>query len=113
MTPAHYESERQGNGFRKAPWIFSHLFTAKAFLWKKLTRDLLMFDGVPTMFTSDQLLNLPIAEMAGSSRIQNIPIPLVVYNMTNPISDHYIDRTEQRRIDILNRKRPAFAKIEI
>ena len=116
MGVAHYDSYARGRGFREAPWVFSHLFTAKVHLWRRLAVDgvgdaLLTFDGRVTGFAVDQLFNLPIAEMAGPLRIRHITTPLVIYNIGNPLSDHYVDRQEQRRIDLMNRARPAWAQL--
>jgi len=112
LTEHHYTSEKKGRGFRECGWVFSHLFTARAFLWNKLPKDLNIFNGKQTMFTADQVFNIPLAEMAGSSRIQYIDQALMIYNNENPMNDYKVDYNEQISIDNQNRKRPAFKALD-
>ena len=112
LTEHHYTSEKRGRGFRECGWIFSHLFTAKAFLWNKLPKDLNIFNGKQTMFTADQVFNIPLAEMAGSPRIQCINEVVMIYNNENPMNDYKIDYNEQTSIDNQNRQRPAFKALQ-
>ena len=108
LRPQHYESEKKGRGFREAPWVFSHLFTSKAFLWSKLSSDIITFKDSNAKVTADQLFNIPIAEMAGTKRIHFISDVLVIYNNENPIADCRVDPTGQGTLDHLNRQRDAF-----
>ena len=112
LTGNHYESEKKGRGFRECAWVFSHFFTAKAFLWNKLPKDINIFNGKQTMFTADQIFNIPLAEMAGSSRIQYINQTLLIYNNENPMNDCKVDYNEQTSIDYQNRQRPAFKALQ-
>lgn len=114
LTPFHLACEAAGRGFREAPWVFSHFFTAKAFLWKQVPRDVLQFSERPTHegSTSDQLFNIPIAEMASSKHIRQIPDILYIYNNQNPLSDCVVRPKEQELLDQLNRKRPALKPLE-
>ena len=105
-------SEESGFGFRNSSWKFSHLFTAKAFLWLKLPRDLNVFNGAQATVTADQIFNLSIAEMATSKRIQNISEILVIYNDQTLISDSKMSEDDQIYIDQLNRLRKPFTPIE-
>jgi hypothetical protein len=111
MNPQHFSSEARGRGFRESSWVFSHLFTAKAALWDNLTTDLLYFDGVLATVVADQIINLPIAEMAGSKRIHHIEEVLVIYNKDNPIADDKIAPTDQAVVDRKNRARQAYPPI--
>ena len=112
LTEHHYTSEKRGRGFRECGWVFSHLFTARAFLWNKLPKDLNIFNGKQTMFTADQVFNIPLAEMAGSSRVQYIDQALMIYNNENPMNDYKVDYNEQISIDNQNRQRPAFKALD-
>jgi hypothetical protein len=112
LTEAHFVSEKRGRGFRDCNWVFSHLFTARAFLWNKLPKDLNIFNGKQTMFTADQIFNIPIAEMAGSSRIEYINQVLMIYNNENPMNDCKVNYNEQTSIENQNRNRPAFKALE-
>jgi hypothetical protein len=64
------------------------------------------------MFTADQVFNIPLAEMAGSSRIQYINQALMIYNNENPMNDYKVDYNEQISIDNQNRQRPAFKALD-
>jgi len=112
LTEEHFASEKAGRGFRDCSWIFSHLFTAKAFLWNKLPKDLNIFNGKQTMFTADQVFNIPLAEMAGSNHLECINQVLMIYNNENPMNDCKIDYNEQTSVDIQNRRRPAFKALQ-
>ena len=114
LTPAHLACEAAGRGFREVPWIFSHFFTAKAFVWARVPRTVLDFSEHPTHdgSTSDQLFNIPIAEMASSKHIRHIPDILYIYNNQNPLSDCVVRPKEQEALDQLNRLRPAAKAIE-
>ena len=109
LSNAHFQSELKGRGFREAPWIFSHLFTSKAFLWNNISEDILYFDGELSKITADQIINISIAEMAGTKRIQYIADTLVIYNIDTPISDSKINLAEQENIDRKNRRREAYS----
>ena len=111
LNATDLRSEESGYGFRKSSWKFSHLFTAKAFLWLKLPRTLNIFDGLQATVTADQIFNLSIAEMASSKRIQHISKILVIYNDQTLISDSKVSEDEQLRIDQLNRIRKPFTPI--
>jgi hypothetical protein len=108
LTPEHYDSEKRGRGFREAPWVFSHLFTSKAFLWSKLSKEILTFKESNAKVTADQLFNIPLAEMAGTKRIYFMSDILVIYNNQNPIADCRVDAVGQEKLDQLNRQREAF-----
>lgn len=108
LTSQHYESEKKGRGFREAPWVFSHLFTSKAFLWKKLSKDILIFNDHIATMAPDVIFNIPIAEMAGTKRIHFISDVLVIYNNENSISECRVDKGKQETTDLMNRQRVAF-----
>jgi glycosyltransferase involved in cell wall biosynthesis len=113
LTAAHLASEAKGRGFREAPWIFSHLFTAKAFLWTRVDRQVLNFQGVvEDGGAPDQIFNIPIAEMASSSHISQIPDVLYIYNNTSPLNEFVVRPQMQLEYDQKNRNRPAVPAIQ-
>jgi len=114
LSEQHLESEKRGRGFREAPWVFSHFFTAKAFLWKKLDRTILEFNGTEERGGApyDQLFNLPISEMASSKHISHIPETLYIYNNQSSLNEHLIRPNEQTGYDVKNRARAAFKPIQ-
>lgn len=113
LTAAHLQGEASGRGFRDAPWVFSHFFTAKAFLWKALPHDLFVFEGTPEPFApADQVCNLAIAELAGSANIRQIPDILYVYNNESALNDCKVRPVLQERFDQKNRKRSPFSPMK-
>lgn len=114
LNAEHLRSEAKGRGFREARWVFSHFFTAKAFLWYRLTTDILLFHGKMEKGGApyDQLFNIPIAEMASSSRIHYIPDILYIYNNESALNELRMRPREQSGYDTLNREREAFKPIE-
>ena len=77
-----------------------------------MPRDLNIFNGQQAKVTADQVFNIPIAEMAGSDRIQYIKNILVLYYAESLLNDSLCNGSEQVRIDRLNRERPAFKRLE-
>jgi hypothetical protein len=113
MTAQHIYSEALGRGFRDAPWIFSHLFTAKAFLWKQVKRDIIEFDGiVKDEAPADQVFNMAIAEMASSKHISNISDILYVYNNQSSLNDCVVRPDVQSEYDNRNRAKNPYLPIE-
>ena len=113
LSASHILGEANGRGFRDAPWVFSHFFTAKAFLWRSLPKDLMVFDGQVEPFApADQVFNLALAEMASTKHIRQISDILYVYNNENPLNDCRVRPTLQESYDSKNRKRPPFAPLQ-
>lgn len=113
LSAIHLACEARGRGFREAPWIFSHFFTAKAFLWKAVPRDLLNFDGtIEDGGAPDQIFNIPIAEMASSAHISNIPDILYIYNNQSSLNEFVVRPQQQLEYDQKNRQRPAAKSIQ-
>jgi hypothetical protein len=113
LSEQHLESEKRGRGFREAPWVFSHFFTAKAFLWKQVERTILNFDGkIEDGGAPDQIFNIPIAEMASSKRISHISDILYIYNNQSALNEFVVRPQEQLEYDQRNRRREAKKAIE-
>lgn len=113
LSAAHLASEASGRGFREAPWIFSHLFTAKAFLWKGVDRTILDFNGkIEDGGAPDQIFNIPIAEMASSKHISCIPDILYIYNNQSSLNEFVVRPQEQLEYDQKNRARASVPAIE-
>lgn len=113
LSEQHLDSEKRGRGFREAPWVFSHFFTAKAFLWKQVERTILNFDGkIEDGGAPDQIFNIPIAEMASSKHIAHISDVLYIYNNQSSLNEFVVRPQEQLEYDQRNRKRSAVKAIE-
>jgi glycosyltransferase involved in cell wall biosynthesis len=92
--------EKQNNNFRKMPWIFSHLFTFRYFLWKSIPESYFNFnEEVMYKYTADMIINIPLLELAKSSRIQYISTPLYKYNDISNLNDCKIDSFSQEYVD--------------
>jgi hypothetical protein len=114
LSQYHLDSEKRGRGFREAPWVFSHFFTAKAFLWTRVESNVLQFDGTTEVGGApyDQLFNLPIAEMASSNHISYIPDILYIYNNQSVLNEYLVRPQEQLDYDQRNRRREAVKSIQ-
>jgi hypothetical protein len=114
LSNLHFDSETRGRGFREAPWVFSHFFTAKAFLWNLVERNVLHFDGIEEGGGApyDQLFNIPMAEMASSKHISHIPDILYIYNNQSALNECFVRPQNQLDYDQRNRRRDAMKAIE-
>lgn len=113
LEPAHFEYEKSGKGLRNSPWVFSHLFTAKAHLWHSLDKSVAYHpNGTPLMATSDMAFNYSIVEFAGCSRIQYMSERLVHYNIHNPINDYKIQGKYQEECERYVRSLTPYKKLE-
>lgn len=85
-------------GYRKFPFIYTHLRTSKAFLWKKLNRNDLIDPKTKNYFrsASDVAVQLPFMEMCGKSKSHKILDPLLVLNRNNPESVATVRIQEQK-----------------
>ncbi len=108
----HIDCERSGAGLRRSPWVFSHLFTAKAHLWHALDKSVAYKDGAPLKATSDMAFNYSLAELAGCSRIAYIADRLLWYNVHNPLNDSKIQLQTQESLEGYVRGLPPLKKLE-
>jgi len=93
-------SEKESNNFRNMPWMFSHLFTFRYFLWKSIPESYFVFDeDVLYEFSADIVINIPILELAKSSRIQYISERIYGYNDMNELNDNKISQQKQLYVD--------------
>lgn len=95
------------NTFRSYRHIPTHLRTFYAWLFKKIDKEDLLYQGDFFRMTGDLAILLPILEMA-RDHFTFINQVLYIYNDKNPISDHQIDRNLQSHYDKLIRKRPPY-----
>ena len=76
----------QENSFRQHGLPISHLRTYYAWLFKKLKKKDLMYQGAFVKATCDKVLMVPMIEMSGG-RFKCVEDILYVYNAVNPLSD--------------------------
>lgn len=103
-TPALVKKE---NSFRKCKWIFSHLRTFYAWLFKQIKIEDLCHDGVFFTSACDLAMMIPMLEMAGT-RSQFIPDVLTIYNQANVLHIAGTRRAEQKRNAALVRLKPLY-----
>tara|TARA_R110001599_G_scaffold48399_2_gene139339 strand:- start:2245 stop:3762 length:1518 start_codon:yes stop_codon:yes gene_type:complete len=100
------------NMFREHEWCTSHLRTFKFHLWNKIaTEDLLDSEGNFYKMTWDLAFMFPMLEMSRekSSYMNDI---LYVYNVGNPLNDHKVDNSYQRKLEVEIRKKSKYKKIK-
>jgi glycosyltransferase involved in cell wall biosynthesis len=76
--------------FRQVTNMPSHLRTFYAWLFKKIRKEDLCYNGTFAKMTGDMAMMLPMIEMA-SGHFCCISDILYIYNDNNPISDHKVD----------------------
>ena len=92
--------EKESNDFRNMPWMFSHLFTFRYFLWKSIPESYFVFnEEVMYEYTADIVINLPILELAKSPRIQYISERIYGYNDMNALNDDKVSQQKQVYVD--------------
>lgn len=82
----------QHNSFRKHTWMYGHLRTFYAWLFKHICVEDLKINGSfeKTQRSPDVLFMLPMLEMAGK-HVRFIPKVLYIWNQKNPLSQHKIN----------------------
>ena len=98
------------NSFRKDSQP-THLKTFYAWLFKKIRKNDLFYEGEFFKMTSDLASMLPMIEMAGY-RHAFIEKILYVYNVENPISDCQKDLNLQLKLDRYIRQMPRYSPID-
>lgn len=98
------------NNFRSYTWGASHLRTFYTWLFKKIKKEDLLYNGKFMQMTWDLAIMFCMLEMSGphSKYINEV---LYVYNMSNPISDHMVDRSLQQTLDKYIRAKPKYSRI--
>lgn len=103
----------ENNLFRNYSWLSSHLKTFKASLFKKIKKeDLFDTDGKFYEMASDLAFMYPMLEMASKNHIRFIPDVLYLYNLSNPINDHRVNRSYQLKLSIEICGKPKYAPLD-
>ena len=99
------------NTFREDQWRASHLKTFKFSLWDKVKKDdLLKKDGEFYEISYDQVMMLPMLEMAGS-RSKYVPEVTYVYNITIPNAVNKTKAQKQHEYMLEIRKKPKYNRL--
>jgi glycosyltransferase involved in cell wall biosynthesis len=97
--------------YRSHEWCSSHLRTFKHHLWKQIRKeDLLDSEGNFYKMTWDLAFMFPMLEMSGnrSFYIEDI---VYIYNLGNPLNDHKVDNSYQRKLEMEIRNKPKYSKV--
>lgn len=80
------------NNIRTIPWGFSHLKTAKYFLWKNINPQNFIYTKTKQIYdaANDMSYMYPMLEMAGHSHRKFVEKVLMVYNYENPNNDEKV-----------------------
>ncbi|MEX0849099.1 MAG: glycosyltransferase family A protein [Candidatus Dependentiae bacterium] len=101
------------NAFRQCGLPISHLRTYYAWLFKKLKKEDLMYNGNFVQVTCDKVMMVPMIEMCGG-RFRCLDDILYIYNAVNPISDMRVHGIDQGKIrDRIFKMRPYEPLAEI
>lgn len=82
------------NAYREQPLVASHLRTFYAWLFKKIAKEDLLYQGAFFPMTWDWAMMFPMLEMSGG-RFTFIERVLYIYNTDNPINDFKKDEKFQ------------------
>ena len=85
------------DGIRRWPYAATHLRTFYAGLFKKIQKESLLYEGDFYSMAWDIALMTPMLEMA-RERHAFISDTLYIYNTSNPISDHNVNRALQLQL---------------
>ena len=96
--------------FRDNEWIFSHLRSFYAGLFKKIKLEDLLFQGKFFPTTYDLAIMYPMIEMAREHTFF-IPDVMYVYNFDTPINDERIRRNEQVMFEKYIRSLPMYDEL--
>lgn len=100
----------ENNAFREFPTPPSHLRTFYAGLFHKIKREDLMYNGDFYPITYDLAIMYPMIEMA-RDHFMFCSIPMLEYNVANPINDHKVNYDLQLECDRLIRAGKRYDKI--
>lgn len=96
----------KNNSFRKHGCPVSHLRTFYAWLFKKIRKEDLLYQGKFYPMTWDKAMMLPMLEMCGG-RFRFVPEILYVYNFNNPLNDCRVNGELQAHLArVIMREKP-------
>ena len=109
-SPVNYKTVRQDT------FLFSHLRTWKAHLWRNIEESSFIdVDGKYFKSAADAVFSFPMVEMCGEDHYEFIPEILLVYNEENPYNDHKVmasaGQFEQARVSQIVRNLPKYQKL--
>jgi glycosyltransferase involved in cell wall biosynthesis len=97
--------------FRSYNWVSSHPRTFYGWLFKKINKEDLMYEGKFLSMAWDVAMMLPMLEMASDGHIACIEDILYTYNEDNPLNDHKVDLDLQRFLGFYAANKPPYPTI--
>ena len=97
--------------YRQFVWCASHLRTFYAWLFKKIKKEDLMYNGDFLQMTWDFAMMFPMLEMS-AHHAQFVSEILYIYNLENPINDHKVNQLLQQSLDRYMRSLPKYQPVE-
>lgn len=104
------EEVTANNTIRSYEWITSALRTWKAWLFKRIKKEDLMFRGSFLPMAWDQAFMLPMVEMAGP-RLFFVPDILYIYNLDTGINDGAVNGQMQGYLKMYVRRLPRYDRL--
>ena len=102
---------RATNMYRHYTWIASHPRTFYAWLFKKIKKEDLLYNGEFFPTTWDQAFMYPMLEMCGT-HAHCIPDVLYAYNQANPINDGKLHLQLVLKLERLIRSKQKYTRLE-
>ncbi|MCK5633028.1 glycosyltransferase family 2 protein [bacterium] len=99
------------NAFRHFPWVTSHMRTFYAWLFKRIKKEDLMYEGKFFSMTWDLAIMFPMLEMAGE-RIRFNPTVVYEYNLDNPLNDWKQDLDLMLKLNKYIRHMPKYSRLD-
>lgn len=101
--------EYKSDNFRLEKWKASHFKTFKIELYRKIRlRDLKDNCGFYFKICADIAMMFPMLEMAGLQHIKFISEQIYVYNDLSDYNDHKLNRQDQKKAEMIIRKKPKY-----
>ncbi|MCX5925179.1 MAG: glycosyltransferase [Candidatus Dependentiae bacterium] len=119
----HYPSNKHGgciqlpykviknNSYRNYPWVTSQLRTFYAWLFKRIQKEDLLYEGDFFAMTYDQAIMFPMLEMSGG-RSTFIPDYIYMYNRLNPINDDKVNQGLQAYLEKHIRSQKRYTRLK-
>jgi len=104
------EEVHKKGSYRQYKWVASQLRTFYGWLFKKIKKEDLLYDGVFLDRTADLGYMFPMMEMSGG-RIEYIEDVLYIYNRATPINDNKVAVERQIFLASYLRSLPSYKKL--
>ncbi|MCX5925180.1 MAG: glycosyltransferase [Candidatus Dependentiae bacterium] len=101
----------QQNAYRDYRWVTDHLRTFYAWLFKRIQKEDLFYEGDFFAMTYDQAIMFPMLEMSGGRSVF-IPDYIYIYNRLNPINDDKVNQGLQVYLEHYIRSKKRYTNLK-